>query len=444
VSGPPWDRAALVLLLTGCAVVPCVFATSITDVFYLPKLIALWCLLAAVSLSLVVSILRDEDGPRLEWIGVVDWPLAAFVVLILAALATSTDRRQSLFGEGVQHQGVLTTILYAAFFFVARSLVRDVARLRLVFVAVATGATTVAAYAIVQKLGLDPIWSGRLPSGRVFSTVGQANALAAYLVLAIPITAALALTSTRLARVAALVALSAMAGSLLFTYSRGGYVGCALAAVVLVYGVRDRIELRWAVVRAHVGPALVAVALVVALAAPAARSAISGLWQEVSRESAVNDDSRDDHLDLWRVAIRIIERHPLVGTGPETFPEQFVRYSPDVLPPARIRYFEPFRVESPHNQLLAVAAGAGIPAAVAYVGVLAGIARTLWRRVRSAGARAEQVAIVALVAAGAGHLVTDSFMSAEVTGSWLFWTLAGAGVGIASIGTADIGAGGHR
>jgi len=45
--------------------------------------------------------------------------------------------------------------------------------------------------------------------------------------------------------------------------------------------------------------------------------------------------------------------------------------------------------------------------------------------------RAQRVAIVAIVAAGAGHIVTDSFMSAEITGSWLFWTLAGAGVATA-------------
>jgi O-antigen ligase len=101
------------------------------------------------------------------------------------------------------------------------------------------------------------------------------------------------------------------------------------------------------------------------------------------------------------------------------------------LPVAKVRLFEQFRVESPHNQLLAVASGAGIPAAVAYLGVLVGITRTLWRRVSADIEPVRRLAVVAVVAAGAGHLVTDSFMSAEVTSSWLFWTLAGAGVGIA-------------
>ena len=214
-----------------------------------------------------------------------------------------------------------------------------------------------------------------------------------------------------------------MIGALVLTYSRGGYLGLGLAAAVFTYGVRDRITLPRGAARVSAGAAIAAIVLVLAVVAPV-RSTITGLWHSASRVSALDDDeSVDDHLDLWRVAIEIVERHPFVGTGPETFPDQFARYGPAVLPAATVRYFEQFRVESPHNQVLAVASGAGIPAAVAYLAVLVGLARTLWRRANRSTDPTERVVIVAVVAAGAGHLVTDSFMTAEVTGSWLFWTL---------------------
>ena len=179
--------------VAGCAVVPCLFATGTSDVFYLPKLVGLWVLLAAVIWFVAVSNLMDEARSRIRWIGVVDVPVLAFVLLNLVALAFSTDRHQSLFGEQLQHQGVLTTLLYVAFFYLARALISDRRQLLRLFGAVAIGATAVASYAIIQKLGLDPIWDGYLPSGRVFSTIGQPNALAGYLVLAIPITAVLAI-----------------------------------------------------------------------------------------------------------------------------------------------------------------------------------------------------------------------------------------------------------
>jgi len=410
------------------------FTTRTSDVFYLPKLVGLWVLLAAVVWLMAVSNLMEETRSRFRWIGIIDLPVLAFVFLSLLALAFSTDRHQSLFGERLQHQGVLTMLLYVAFFYLARVLISDGQQMRRLFVAVAIGATAVAGYAIIQKVDLDPIWKGYLPSDRVFSTIGQPNALAAYLVLAIPITAALAIGQKRWLRVATLAGLALMIGGLFLTYSGGGYLGLALAATVFLVGSREKIQMNRARLGAYLGAAVVVLVLTVTMIEPA-RSAVTRAWHR--SESVSSDESIATRMDLWRVAIRMVEDHPLVGTGPETFPDQFPGYSRTVLPAAAVRHYERFRVESPHNQVLAVASGAGIPAAIAYVSVLFGVLYVLWhafRRRRDAGVR---LALLAVMAAVLGHVVTDAFMSSEVTGSWLFWILAGAGVGIASVVTTD-------
>jgi O-antigen ligase len=417
--------------------VPWVFTTRVADVFSLPKLIALWGLLAIVSMLIIASTLTDGARLRITRIGIVDAPVAAFVALTIVALAVSTDRRQSLFGERLQHQGVLTTLLYVGFFFAARALVRDATRMRRLAAAVSIGAVGVSAYAIIQRLGLDPIWHGELPSGRVFSTIGQANALAAYLVLAIPITTALVLASSaRVLRLLALVAVAMMIAALGFTSSRGGFVAIALAAAVFAYGARDRTTPQWTAGRVLVGAAIAVVVLFLAIATPV-RSTVADLWRS---DAAVRPqggmDSIGEHRELWKVAIEIAERKPFFGTGPETFPDQFGRYAPAVMPAATVADFEQFRVESPHNQLLSIAVGAGIPAALAYIAVLVGLARTLWRRAERSADSAARALLVGVLAAGAGNLVTGSFMTAEVTGSWLFWTLAGAGIGVVEIATA--------
>jgi O-antigen ligase len=150
-----------------------------------------------------------------------------------------------------------------------------------------------------------------------------------------------------------------------------------------------------------------------------------------------SDDSISTRFDLWRVAIRMIEDHPLVGIGPETFPDEFPGYSRTVLSATAVRDYERFRVESPHNAVLAVASGAGIPAAIAYLSVLVGVIYVLWHAIRSKRDAAVRLALLAVMAAVLGHVVTDTFMSSEITGSWLFWILVGAGVGIASAVTAD-------
>jgi putative inorganic carbon (HCO3(-)) transporter len=381
-----------------------------------------------------MSNLMEETRSTFRWVGIVDVPVLAFVLLNLVALLFSTDRHQSLFGERLQHQGVLTMLLYVAFFYLARVLISDRQQMFRLFAAVAIGASAVSSYAIIQKLGLDPIWKGYLPSGRVFSTIGQPNALAGYLVLAIPITAVLALEQKRSLRVAALAGLALMIGALLLTYSRGAYLGLALAVAVLIFGLRDRITMNRATLGAYVGAALVVLVLIVTMIAPV-RSAFTRAWHR--SESVSSDNSISARIDLWKVALRMIGDHPLVGIGPEMFPEEFPGYSRTVLPAAAVRHFEKFRVESPHNEVLAVASGAGIPAAIAYLSILVGVIYVLWHATRRRGNASVRLALVAVMAAVLGHVVTSALMTSEVTGSWLFWILVGAGVGIASVVTAD-------
>jgi putative inorganic carbon (HCO3(-)) transporter len=413
------------------------FTTSTTDVFYLPKLVGLWILLAAVIWLLALSNLLEATRSTFRWIGVVDVPVLAFVLLNLVALAFSTDVHQSLIGEQLQHQGVLTTLLYVAFFYLARVLISDRQQMNRLFVAVAIGATAVASYAIIQRLDLDPIWKGFLPSDRVFSSIGQPDALAGYLVLAIPISAALAIGHKGLSRVAAVAGLTLMIAALLLTYSRGGYLGLALAAAVFVFGYREKIKMNSARLWAYVGAASVALVLLVVMVGPI-RSAVNRAWHRSESVSSVSgDDSISTRFDLWRVAIRIIGDHPLVGTGPETFPEQFPAYSRAVLPAATARHYEQYRVESPHDAVLAIASGAGVPAAIAYLSVLVGVIYVLWRATRRSTDATVRVALLAVIAAVLGHMVTDAFMSSEITGSWLFWVLVGAGVAVASVVTAD-------
>src|SRR5262245_44832143 len=181
--GRDWSWAPAGVVLASCVVVPCVFWTRIDAVFVVPKLAVLWTALALGLVLVAVGVVATGRAPGgARWVPLVDVPVAVFVALGIAAWAFSTDREQSLYGERLQHQGLLTLLLYVGFFFLARLSIFDGRRLRLLSWAVAAGATLVAGYALVQKAGLDPIWEGYLPGGRVFSSIGQANALAAYLV----------------------------------------------------------------------------------------------------------------------------------------------------------------------------------------------------------------------------------------------------------------------
>lgn len=420
---PPWSRGLLAVIAAGCIAVPCLFTTRVDAVFAVPKLAALWTLLALCLGVVAAGALLSDMLPgsaRLVWR--VDVAVLAFVALSLTAWATSVDRRQSLYGEQLQYQGVLTLFLYVGFFYVARLAVAERWSVGVLMWAIAIGATFVSGYALIQKAGLDPIWHGYLPGGRVFSSIGQANALAAYLVLAIPLSVVLALGAKRMRRALILLATLAMVAAFVFTRSRGGYLGLSSALLVLALG-------WWREVNPKPRRLLAAVAtLVVVTVAIGASGRTPSAPEALRHVPSRSDASVRFHLDAWRVAAEIVKDHPLLGTGPETFPEVFSRYGHEVLPPRRALTLDAFRVESPHNVYLAIAAGSGIPSLIAYLAIVAGFFASALRA-HGRASRNGRITLVAVLAAVTGHLATDAFMTAEITSSWLFWLLLGATLG---------------
>ncbi len=417
------DRAGIVVrtvLVAGAFVLPLVFATATDDVFALPKTATM----LAISLAILVGLASGRPWRSYRGLDDVSWTSVALGVYVaLTALATirSVDPGHSLVGEPYQYQGFLATAGYAVAFVAARHSLGSPSRLRLFAWAMVAAAGVAALYGLVQQAGLDPIWHA-LDKGRIFSTLGQANALAAYLILSLPLAVALWLTSPRRTGLVALLVTALLAIATALTLSRGGYLGALTALVVFAGCFLGRWSLtrgRLAVLGAVAFVVVVSIALVPPLRAEAGRIADRGLQAVDASES-----SAASHLDLWAVGARIAVDHPLLGIGPEEYPDAFGQYRDIVLSPARAAVMGPFRPESPHDVPLAIADGAGLPALAAYVLLVAAALLAGWRGLRGAS-QSERVLIAALLAAVVGHLVTELFMTAEVAGSWTFWALLG-------------------
>ncbi len=422
------DRALAAIILASCFVVPLVFTIALQDTFALPKVTALR-IIVVVGLVLLAVRLAVGGVRQTAFLGPLDIAVLAFVLLNIAAFAFSVDPNQSLSGEYLQYQGLLSILLYVGFFYFARTSLRGERRVMLLFASIAAGGTVVAAYALVQKAGFDPIWS-YTPEGRVFSTIGQPNALAAYLVLAIPVSASLLPRTQSLVRGLILLSVGMMVAALAFTLSRGGYAGFFVAAAIMAIPLIRSLRLSPRSLLCGLMLCLAAAAVVVSLVQPV-RDTATQVWSRAVSSTDLEDSSVRMHLDMWAVGAHVALDNPVLGAGQETYPELFPRYRDAVLEPSRASAFMPFRPESPHNVYIAIAAGSGFPALAAYVSVLAGFFYLVVRALKATRSEWRRIALVALLAAAAGHLVTDAFMTAEVTSSWLFWILMGAGLGVA-------------
>ncbi len=421
------DAATFGVLVVAAITLPSIFSIENADVFAMPKtvvaigLAALLCPILAVR-WLAASWTLDELRRK-----PLVWAILAFVSLNLLAAAFALDRQHALFGERLQFQGLATTLAYVVYLLAAWTSIRTSGRRAMLLWGVAVAAAVAAIYAIVQRLGVDPIWD-TLFEGRVFSTFGQPNWLGAFFVTAIPMT--LALAAGRHLVVQVLIAALAVAemAALAFTLSRGGFLGAGIAVLVILAGFlfRRRLVTRRGVALTALTVLLVTVAVA---AVPQTRTAVAEVVQRIGMIDDPEEASASAHLDQWAVGVAIAADHALIGAGQDSYVLLFADYRDDVLPAERARVWEKYRPESPHNHYLAIAGGMGVPALLAYLAIIGG---AVVRGVRGVGRAADSmdrrtaIAGIAFLAVIAGHLVTDFFMTAEVAGSVLFWMVLGA------------------
>lgn len=421
------DAAVFGVLMVAVIALPTVFSIENADVFVMPKTVL------AIGLAAVLTPLLAVRWLAASWTLTdlrrkpLAWAIIAFVTLNLLATAFAIDREHALFGEKLQFQGLATTLAYVVYLLAAWTSVRTSGRRTALLWATAVAASVAAVYAIVQRLGIDPIWD-MLIEGRVFSTFGQPNWLAAFFVTAIPLTVALAAGRHLVVQVLVAGLVVAELAALAFTLSRGGFLGAAIAALVMAGAI-----LAWRQAATRRGIALTALTVLVVAggiaAIPQTRAAAGDVVQRIATIDNAEEASASAHLDQWAVGVAIAADYPLIGAGQDSYVLLFGDYRDHVLPADRARVWEKYRPESPHNHFLAIAGGAGVPALVAYLAIIgAAVVRNI-RGVRLAAAAHDgRTALmgIAFLAVIGGHLVTDFFITAEVAGSVLFWVVLGA------------------
>ncbi|MCH7811728.1 MAG: O-antigen ligase family protein [Chloroflexi bacterium] len=446
--------------------VPIVIVTPLHDAVVLPKLATTAALTGGALLWAAVLFASDRWQPR-------RWPislwiaLAAFVAVNVLALAFAVDWRASLMGESQRYQGLATTGLYLLLFAATAMAVRSTGDLRWILLGLFAGGFGAAVYALIQKADLDWVnWTGRSVE-RPFGTLGQANVLGAFLVVAISVTIYLALTAKERWQQAGFAAgITVMLFALLFTVSRSAYL--AMGLVALIWGVaalvwflpalestwrrigatlsgssgatrqqrrrrRQRKEaaaeqpgaggrptVLWAGIGVFTtGPLIIALLVVFFVGLPQGRVAIF---------SDRNSEPLDARLSLWSMSVDMLSDEPLLGHGQDSFGILFAEYrdQPD-LAGITTKSFSP---ESSHNFFLDLASGTGLLGLGAF---LAFAGAVLWHSGRRAFATDDITLRLAFVGLGAGvlgYMAAIFFGFAEAMTTWALWLLLGAMAGL--------------
>ncbi|PYR32444.1 MAG: hypothetical protein DMF92_02105, partial [Acidobacteria bacterium] len=363
--------AGMAACLVAACIVPSLFDPRAERIFDEPKILLLRSVAVLGAASLLTWVIACRRSSWLITFGIrsVTAPLKAAVVLTAAYVTASVSSIApgiAWDGAYVRREGTYTLLCYLIFFLIICFFVRtrgQVSRLILTFL---LASVFPVAYAICQRLGVDPLlWNNPTPS-RVTSTAGNSIFLGGYLIMVWPVTLAQAVLTgscvwrrnhpaastsraCTLAAFSCLALLVAQTAAIVLTGSVGVWLALAAGILVLL-----GVLLNWLVsLRTRICLLTIAVVSigVMGLLAAARRPISNTSGSTATQSSSTTSRSGEVRLLLWRSAIELLRQRPmraLVGYGPDTTRFTLGRYQP-----AAVRKLEgPATADRAHNLLL--------------------------------------------------------------------------------------------
>jgi O-antigen ligase len=288
---------------------------------------------------------------------ILDIPLLVFLLSQVLSTLTSIDTRSSMLGYYSRfHGGLASSITYSLLYW---AYVANMNRNKTMkaFYIILSSAFLVSLYGILQHFGFDKdIWVQDVQT-RIFSSLGQPNWLAAWLVGLIPITWALALKSgirnqelgIRNKKFLLYTSLSALFFlTLLYTKSRSGLLGFAIAAVVFWPSVFMFIKKRKASSTTTLIKFLILnslfIILVLIVGSPWTPSISKFVNKSKNLQSSSlqadaqkpqgpalavgGSESGEIRKIVWTGAIDVWKNYPILGSGLETFAFAYYNFRP--------------------------------------------------------------------------------------------------------------------
>ena len=337
--GQVLERAIFLLVRILLFFIPIILLPYTSELFEFNKIVAVYILTSLIVAAWLAKMLLAKKIIFRRTI--LDIPLLLFLFSQLVSTIFSFDARTSFLGYYSRFNGGLaSSISYSLLYWAWVSNIgakKTLSALRFLLVS----AFLVSVYGILEHFGIDKdIWVQDVAQ-RVFSTLGQPNWLAAWLVGLIPLTWAF-IPKEKGTKVWFFLALSVIFFlTLLFTKSRSGLIGFAAASLAfwpfVYWGSRKKSQGVKGFVKKFVGINSLFLILVVTIGTPwspnifkivRGQATLPQLSFQGPALEVGGTDSGKIRKIVWRGAIEIWKHYPLFGTGVETFAYSYYNYRP--------------------------------------------------------------------------------------------------------------------
>jgi len=447
--------------------VPLVFTTSTFELFEFPKMILVYFLaILIVAAFLVKSVCLGKLALPLTPL---DKPIAAFVLASIVSTIFSIDKYTSIFGYYTRFDGGLLSLLaYVSLYYVfigemgeEQKTKNKEQRTKKFVKALLLSSAFVSVYGVLQHFGIDKDYWVQDVQRRVFSTLGQPNWLAAYLIMVIPVSLSLVvenhksqITNPKQApnsklKISKLFYISlpiVLYTAFWFTYSRSGLLGFGAAMITfLIFLSKENFKrhwrplllvgLTWAMISIF-GQTPMSIGVKnekripkedTPLVAPTDIGAkhrfiltftpkiVAAATPSAQPKQPPTGSTVQIRLAVWKGTFNLIKDNLLIGTGPETFAYAFLPYRPVEL--NQTAEWE-FLYNKAHNEYLNVAACTGLLGLGAYLWI---IGKFVLGNLKRLLAQDYKPISAGVFAGWVGVLVSNFFGFSVVVTSLLFW-----------------------
>jgi len=399
---------------------PLILSTRSSEVFELPKMLFVYAMTAMIAgLWLGRMALRREILIRRTPL---DVPILLFLISQMASTIYSIDPYVSWWGwYGRFHGGLWSTISYTVLYYAfvsnfsensensdsrkvrkpdnQKARISGFLNLRpsefsgspsipsVLVKAILASGLVVSVYAILQHFGIDRDFWVQDVVNRVFSTQGQPNWLAGYIVMILPLSWVLTFADfktvsgkRKLLAILLYCYIAILFLALLWTKSRSGLLGLAAADLtfwlVSLAKIRKKEEGRGKKVKEFVFIHLTMLALLLVTNNPVREmllkngiATVAALPRNDERVAALEGgitlrksehggtESGDIRRLVWSGAVQLVKQRPILGFGPETFGETYWRVRPKE---HNLTSEWNFLYNKAHNEWLNLAANTGL------------------------------------------------------------------------------------
>ena len=338
-------------------IAPLIFYSKTSELFEFNKLVfvyaisifiaGLWVMRMIIERKIVVS--RTVLGPF----------ILLFILSLIISTSSSIDSHVSIWGyPGRWNGGLLSIITYSFLYFAYVSNMAKKQTKNFILSLIAS-ATLISIIGILEHFGKNitcifalgfaqgfysvlPNFSDYLNTNcwhqsvdvRVFSTLGQPNWLAAFLVAIIPISLSMALINKAWKKYVYLSSGILMFTALLFTGSKSGGIAFAIStglfAILTLIKSKDSKKIKSSLTTLAIfilGSLAIFTSTKIPSTINISESTIRTTGETPSQQVNITD-SGDLRLLVWETAIDISKVYPMWGSGPETFAYMFPVYKP--------------------------------------------------------------------------------------------------------------------